>query len=158
MCDGARTEITVASAADLDDVRELWREYWESQHLPPDFQGFTDERNALPGVYAPPAGRLLIARIGGSAVGTGAFRPLTARACEAKRMFVRPQYRGRGAATALLERLVKEARACGYSEMYADTLPPMTDALCLYNRYGFVEVASYSDQPTPNAIFLRLSL
>jgi GNAT superfamily N-acetyltransferase len=147
-----------AAEAGLELVRELWSEYWESQALAPDFQGFAEERRTLPGLYAPPHGRLLLATVDGVPAGTGAFRPLRDHACEAKRLFVRPQFRGFGVAKALLATLIEEARAAGHREMFGDTLGSMQSALRLYEQVGFQQVGPYSPYPTPEAIYLRLLL
>jgi GNAT superfamily N-acetyltransferase len=147
-----------ASARDIVDVQELFREYWVSLGLPLDFQDFAEELHALPGKYAPPAGRLLLGRIDGQPAGTAAFRPLREDACEAKRLYVCPAYRRRGIAGSLLAKLTEEARRCGYRNLYGDTLETMAPALDLYRRMGFVEVGPYSDNPTPGAIYLCLSL
>ncbi len=106
----------------------------------------------------PPAGRLFLVRLAGKPAATAAFRPLGGDACEAKRLFVLPEYRRRGIAAALTARLVQEARLCGYRTLYGDTLLAMAQALDLYRAMGFVEVGRYSDDPTPDAIYLRLSL
>ena len=90
-------EITVAAEPkQIEFVRELWRQYWQSLGLPSDFQGFQEECAALPGKYSSPAGRLLLAFYEGSPAGTGAFRPVTSQSCEAKRLYISPQYRGLG--------------------------------------------------------------
>jgi carbonic anhydrase len=142
----------------VDAVRELWTAYWESLGLPSEFQGFDEELRGLPGKYGPPAGRLFLVRIDGRPAATAAFRPLGYDACEAKRLYVRPAYRKRGIAVALLAKLIEEARNFGYRSLYADTLPTMSSALDLYRKVGFVEVGPYSERPTPNAIYLRLDL
>ena len=142
----------------LDAVRELWTAYWHSIGLPLEFQGFAQELRTLPGKYGPPAGRLFLVRLEGNPAATAAFRPFGGDACEAKRLFVLPEYRRRGIAAALLAKLVQEARLCGYRTLYGDTLPAMAQALDLYRAMGFVEVGRYSDDPTPDAIYLRLSL
>jgi putative acetyltransferase len=146
------------SARDVAAVQELWSEYWRSLGLSLDFQDFAEELRALPGRYAPPAGRLLLVRIDGQPAGTAAFRPLGQDACEAKRLYVRPAYRRRGIAGSLLAKLTAEARRSGYRSLYGDTLATMASALDLYRSIGFVEVGPYSDNPTPGAIYLRMSL
>jgi GNAT superfamily N-acetyltransferase len=147
-------EITVAAGQQIAVVQGLWREYWSSIGLPPDLQGFVEEVTALPGVYGLPGGRLLLAMIEGEPAGTAAFRPLDARRCEAKRLYVRTPYRGQGIGQVLLDRLVEEARTEGYSGIYCDTLKSMTAALQMYKKSGFSEVAPYSVTPTPEAIYL----
>lgn len=151
-------EIIPASGDEIEAIGDLWREYWDSAGLPPDFQNFAEELRTLPGVYAPPQGRLLLALVRGAAAGTAALRPLSKHSCEAKRLYVRPQYRGKGTGKSLLCRLVKEARVAGYHEMYGDTLKSMTSALQMYREIGFSEVSPYSRNPTPGAIFLKLHL
>ncbi len=154
----SEVNIIPASGEEMDAIRNLWREYWDSLGLPPEFQNFAEEFRELPGKYAPPEGRLLLALIDGKPAGTAALRPVSTCSCEAKRLYVRPQYRGKGIGRSLLLRLVEEARAAGYREMYGDTLKSMTSALQMYSQIGFCEVAPYSSNPTPDAIFLRLSL
>jgi putative acetyltransferase len=147
-----------ASLAEIDAVKELWSEYWQSLGLPLDFQGFAEELRTLPGKYAPPTGCLLLGQIDGQTAATGAFRQLSPDSCEAKRLYVRPAYRRLGLAGALLRRLIEEARLRGYSNLYADTLPSMTSALNLYRGMGFAEVGPYSDDPTQGAVYLHLGL
>jgi GNAT superfamily N-acetyltransferase len=87
-----------------------------------------------------------------------AFRQLGEDACEAKRLFVHPPYRRRGIARSLPAALVKEARRSGYRSLFGDTLPRMVSAMDLYRESGVVETGPYSESPTPDAIYLRLSL
>ncbi len=150
--------MTIVRGEEIETVRILWREYWDSLGLPRDFQHFSEELRTLPGAYAPPPGRLLLALVDGRAAGTAAFRRLNEQSCEAKRLYVRPEYRGQGIARSLLQKLVSEARAQGYLDMYGDTLNSMKSALQLYAGIGFSEVAAYSANPTPEAIYLRLRL
>jgi GNAT superfamily N-acetyltransferase len=147
-----------ARASDIEAVQELWTEYWKSLHFSPCFQNFDEELRTLPGKYAPPAGRLLLARMDGEPAATAAFRPLRKDACEVKRLYVRPGYRRRGLAGSMLAKLTDEARLSGYRELYGDTLASMASALDFYRSRGFVEVGLYSDDPTPGAIYLRLTL
>jgi putative acetyltransferase len=151
-------EITVAAGQQIAVVQDLWREYWSSIGLPPDLQGFAEEVAALPGVYGPPGGRLLLATIEGEPAGTAALRPLDARRCEAKRLYVRPRYRGQGVGRVLLDRLISEALTERYGAIYCDTLKSMTAALQMYKENGFSEVEPYSATPTPDAIYLGRGL
>ena len=139
-------------------VRELFEEYWQSFGFTPCFQNFGDELTRLPGDYAPPNGRLAVAFVDGEAAGCVALRPWDAARCEAKRLYVRPAFRGRGIGRALVEWVVAEARAAGYREMLGDTMPVMERALAMYEAFGFERTAPHAAEPTPGAIYLRLKL
>jgi putative acetyltransferase len=91
-------------------------------------------------------------------VGTIGVRPFSEIACEAKRLYVRPQYRGRSLGRALFNRAIQQVRLQGYTALYGDTLPNMVEARKLYANLGFQEVGPYSDHPTPGAVYLKLSL
>lgn len=155
---GTGVTIRVASPEEIAIVRELWSEYWQSFGLLPDFQNFSTELAELPGKYASPDGRLLLARFDGLPAATGGFRRLDADSCEAKRVYVRNRFRGHGLGRSLLQTLITEARSAGYRTMYCDTLPVMAAALQMYRQAGFAEVDPYTSDPTPGAIFLKAVL
>jgi putative acetyltransferase len=146
------------SPGDLAAVRQLWGEYWESFGLPMDFQGFGDELRGLPGVYGAEGGALLLGFESGEPAGTIAMRRLDATSGEAKRLYLRPKFRGHGLGRRLLEAVIDRATAVPYGCLYADTLPSMIEALSLYRRGGFEQVEAYSSTPTPGAIYLKLKL
>lgn len=150
----ATPEIFAALPQHIPLVQSLWREYWDATGLPPDFQDFAQEVRTLPGRYAPPGGRLLLATIQGEP----ALRPLAGAGCEAKRLYVRSEFRGRGVGEALVRRILEEARTAGYQEIFGDSLPSMDAALRIYQRLGFCETGPYSPNPTPGAVFLRRDL
>jgi len=151
--------IFLAESADhLEHVRGLFREYWDSFGFTPCFQGFGDEVARLPGNYAPPGGRLALLLVDDAVAGCVALRQIDADRCEAKRLYVRPEFRGRGLGLALLEWVIAEARAAGYRQLVGDTMPVMQQALKMYDRIGFERTAPYSADATPGAIYLRLKL
>jgi GNAT superfamily N-acetyltransferase len=139
-------------------VRQLFEEYWQSFGFTPCFQNFAAEVAGLPGYYAPPAGRLALALGGGEPAGCVALRPLDPLRAEAKRLYVRPQFRGTGAGLALLRWVIGEARTAGYREVLGDTMPVMQRALAMYERLGFAQTGPYAPNATPGAIYLRLAL
>jgi putative acetyltransferase len=147
--------VSVAGAEHLAMVRQLFEEYWQSFGFTPCFQNFAAEVAGLPGYYAAPAGRLALALDGSEPVGCVALRPLDHSRAEAKRLYVRPQFRGRGAGLALLQWAIGEARAAGYREMLSDSMPVMQRALAMYERLGFEQTGPYSPDATPGAIYLR---
>jgi putative acetyltransferase len=152
------TIVEAVNPGHMDQVRILFQEYWDSFGFTPCFQNFGEELAGLPGEYAPPRGRLALLLIGGAPAGCVALRPFDADRCEAKRLYVRPQFRGSGAGRVLLDWVIAEARRAGYRELVGDTMPAMTRALEMYDRLGFERTAPYSAHPTPGAIFLRLKL
>jgi ribosomal protein S18 acetylase RimI-like enzyme len=144
---------------DLDAVRELFRAYhaWLGEDLC--FQSFDAELAALPGAYAPPAGRLLVAEHAGEVVGVIALRALEPGVCEMKRLFVSPTAHGLGLGRVLAERLIAEARAAGYRAMRLDTIPhKMPAAVTLYERLGFREIPPYYHNPIAGTRYLELTL
>ena len=148
-----------ANAADLDGVRALFREYAKWLGVDLCFQSFEDELATLPGKYAPPKGRLLIAEVDGRLAGVVGLRPLAEDLCEMKRLYVPQWAKGRGLGSELVERVVAEARAAGYRAMRLDTLPStMLQANHLYDRLGFREIPPYYDNPVPHVRYLELLL
>lgn len=143
---------------DLEIVRGLFEEYADALGVDLGFQGFAAELAALPGKYAPPAGRLLLAWAGSGAVGCVALRPLDAGTCEMKRLYVRPEARGGQVGRKLAERICAEAREAGYSRICLDTLASMGAAQALYGALGFRAIEPYVFNPLPGTKFLALEL
>jgi ribosomal protein S18 acetylase RimI-like enzyme len=142
----------------LADARSLLRAYAESLPFDLGFQGFAEELAALPGDYAPPRGRLLVARVGGASVGCVALRPLDGTTAELKRLYVRPEGRGTGAGRALAAAALDAARAAGYARVRLDTTPGMETAQALYRSLGFVEIPPYRENPVAGTRYLELEL
>jgi GNAT superfamily N-acetyltransferase len=147
---------------DLQTVRQLFLEYQAGLGIDLCFQGFEAELAELPGAYAPPAGTLLLACIDGEPAGCCAMRPLYntdhLNACEMKRLFVRPAFRGFGLGRLLVERVMSDGQLAGYTTMLLDTLSDMETARALYQEVGFVEVAPYYHNPIAGAHYLKVDL
>ena len=148
------------SEADVDAARDLFREYQRWLDLDLGFQGFAEELANLPGAYAPPKGRLLLASQGedGHVLGCVALRPWGDRDGEMKRLYVRPQAHGQGLGRRLAEAVIAEAKAIGYRRLLLDTLPSMSSAQRLYETLGFVDIPPYRENPVPGTRFLALEL
>lgn len=150
------TQIAQAETAEqIAAVRELFEEYAAWLRVDLCFQGFMAELAGLPGAYAPPRGRLLLATVANAAVGCVALRPIDAAVCELKRLYVRPAYQGRGLGRALLKRVISDARSIGYTSIRLDTLPPMQRAIQLYESLGFARRSAYYETPLPDTVFLE---
>jgi GNAT superfamily N-acetyltransferase len=147
------------TAEQIEQARHLFREYQSWLQIDLCFQNFERELTQLPGDYAQPAGRLLLAYEESQLAGCVALRKIDERICEMKRLFLRAEFRGHGLGRRLIETVIREAKQIGYERMRLDTLPPkMNDAIDLYRSYGFKEIASYYDNPVPGAIFMELDL
>ena len=146
-------------AADLELARTLFREYAGTLGFPLDFQDFERELAELPGEYAEPGGTIVLARVGGAIAGCVALRPLAAAgACEMKRMYVRPEFQGRGLGRRLGERILADARARGYRVMRLDTIDTMRPAIALYEDLGFRRIPPYRYNPIAGALYFEAEL
>jgi ribosomal protein S18 acetylase RimI-like enzyme len=144
--------------ADLDAIRELFLEYAGSLGVDLGYQDFGQEVAALPGDYAAPRGTLLLVRDGAYPVACVGVRPLADTTCEIKRLYVRPQGRGKGLGRALAEAAIAFAQGAGYHTMRLDTLPGMTAAQALYRELGFREIGPYRFSPVEGNVFMELDL
>lgn len=150
--------IQAQTADEMETVRTLFREYQQFLGVDLCFQGFEEELARLPGCYTPPRGRLLLAQEGEQAAGCVALRPLDDGACEMKRLFVRPDYRGQGLGRLLAAQMVSEATALGYVVMRLDTLETLKSAMQLYTSMGFQRRAAYYVNPLPGVVYWERAL
>jgi len=147
------------SPAQIAQARELFLEYAQSLGFSLCFQNFDKELAELPGDYAPPEGRLLLAEYQGQLAACVALHKLEPRICEMKRLYLRPQFRGKGLGRALAERIIAEARHIGYQRMRLDTVQPvMKDAVAMYRKLGFTEIVPYRPNPIAGAMYMELEL
>jgi GNAT superfamily N-acetyltransferase len=143
---------------DIEAARTLFHEYQAGLGISLCFQNFDQELKNLPGDYAPPDGRLLLATDDDQIAGCIAMRKAGPGICEMKRLFVRPTYRGTGLGRVLVNAIIDEARKLGYTHMRLDTLPGRMDkAIALYRSIGFVEIGPYYES-VEGAKFMELDL
>jgi ribosomal protein S18 acetylase RimI-like enzyme len=147
------------SAIQIAQARELFLEYAQSLGFSLCFQSFDAELAGLPGDYARPDGRLLLAQYEGQVAGCVALHKLEPGTCEMKRLYLRPQFRGKGLGRALADQIIAEARQIGYQRIRLDTVEPvMKDAVAMYRKIGFQEVAPYRLNPIAGALYMELQL
>jgi putative acetyltransferase len=150
--------VEAQTSADITKVRELFLEYQRALGVDLCFQAFDQELASLPGRYARPTGRLLLAVDGESILGVVGLRALDGADCEMKRLYVRPAGRGLGIGRLLTTTLINEARLAGYQRMLLDTLPGMTEAQRIYRSMGFTEIAPYCDNPIAGTLYMAFDL
>ena len=152
------TIVRAETPEQIATARELIMEYANSLEFNLCFQGFEEEMRTLPGKYAPPAGRLLLALWQGRPAGVIALRPLddAEGLCEMKRLYVRPELRGHAIGRTLAERVIADAAAIGYTRMRLDTIPgKMDQAIAMYRLLGFSETVPYYNTPVGETLFME---
>lgn len=151
--------IQAQSQEEIRSARALFEEYASWVEISLCFQNFDKEIAELPGAYAPPGGRLFLAIDGDDVMGCVALRKIEDGVGEMKRLYVRPEFRGRGLGRTLTEKLIAEAKQIGYSRLRLDTLPgKMDQAITMYRSFGFREIAPYYANPVADATFMELTL
>jgi GNAT superfamily N-acetyltransferase len=143
----------------IELARTLFQEYGASLGFSLCFQNFDKELAGLPGDYAPPRGGLLIAYLDSQPAGCVALHEFGDGISEMKRLYVRPAFRGKRVGLALANAAIAAARDIGYQRMRLDTVPSeMADAVKMYRRLGFKEIAPYRTNPQPGTLYMELDL
>jgi ribosomal protein S18 acetylase RimI-like enzyme len=146
------------SAEHYESIRTLFLQYADSLGFDLDFQHFDHELATLPGDYAPPGGCLMLAEDDGNRAGCVALRCLEGDICEMKRLYVIPDFRGRGVGKILAQAVINEARAKGYTKMRLDTIESMHAARALYTVLGFYPIEAYRYNPIDGASYMEFKL
>jgi ribosomal protein S18 acetylase RimI-like enzyme len=149
------------SDAEIAAVRALIREFTAyaftllaPEHQELAFAHLEAELERLPGIYVPPAGRLLLATVGGDPAGTVTWIEKNETTCELKRQYVRPVYRGRGLGWKLVQAVVDDTRAMGYERVVLVSHVSMERANAVYEAFGFRRVDAPSTFPMAYAPYI----
>lgn len=142
----------------LEEVKELFLEYFKSLNIDLSFQNVEEELKDLPGKYGPPGGMLILALVDGKAAGCIALRKISQSICEMKRLYVSDAYRGLGLGKQLITIIMEEAINLDYKYIRLDTLPTMKAAQALYKSFGFYDIEPYIFNPIEGTRFLELEL
>lgn len=142
----------------IETARGLFLEYARSLDFSLCFQDFDKELASLPGDYCPPAGKLILAYQYGRLAGCIAMRKFDRITCEMKRLYVKPEFRGKGIGKILAQEIIDDAKQAGYTKMFLDTVPSMKEAISLYHSLGFIEIEPYRPNPIAGAKYMSLVL
>lgn len=160
------SDIEITAAYDRpEEVGVLFSEYTDmliendssfQQYL--GLQNYDEEIKHLEVKYGMPDGRLYVVYCDGKLAGCIGLRKIDDQNCEMKRLYVRPQFRGKKIGNLLIEKIIADAKAIGYSYMLLDTLPFLQSAIHMYKKCGFYEIESYNDSPMDTSIYMKLDL
>ena len=148
-----------------DEIKSLFTEYTEylvendiefKKYL--EIQKYDNEIENPEDKYGMPWGRLYIAFYENQVAGCIALRKLNETECEMKRLYVKPEFRNKGIAKMLVEKVISDSKEIGYSSMLLDTLPFLQTAIKMYKKIGFYEIGCYNDSPLDNTIYMKLDL
>ncbi len=154
-------EIIIYSPVTFEDyeaVKKVFIEYQEFLNVDLCFQNFDKELNNLAAIYQAPKGVIFLAKIRNEVVGCVALKPIEINNCEMKRLYVKPEYRGKNIGKQFIEKLLKFAKEQKYDKMKLDTLTTLTEALKLYKNYSFTETKPYVYNPLSNVLYFEKDL
>lgn len=150
--------VEAKNSSDFCEAKELFREYIESLKEFLGSQDFEGELSNIEERYLPPKGLLILVKENGAAFGCIGLKKLSSTDCEMKRLYVKPEYRAKGAGKKLVELIIEKAKDSGYKAMFLDTLPQLKSAVRLYESLGFIERNPYYKSPIANPVFMELKL
>ena len=130
---------------------KTFEEYLKKQH-------FDQEVLHLEEKYGRPYGRLYVAFYGGKLAGCIGLKMIDSKTCEMKRLYVRPEFRGKHIGNILARKILDDAKEIGYKYIVLDTFPFLTSAIKMYKNMGFYEIEQYNESPMKDAVYLKFDL
>ena len=98
---------------------------------------------------SPDDGALFILEDAGKVIGMGALYRYNEKVGEIKRMYIKPEYRGKGFGKKLLNMLVDAGKEIDYSALRLDTGGFMDTAQHVYTSVGFKKIPEYTESEVP---------
>ncbi|MBR0373282.1 MAG: GNAT family N-acetyltransferase [Mogibacterium sp.] len=123
-----------------------------------DQQNYDEEIAHLEEKYGLPKGRIYLVYVNDALAGCVGMKPLDDENAELKRLYVRPEFRGRNLGETLVRHIMDDARTEGYRRLRLDTMPGLRTAVKLYRRMGFREIGAYYDCLVPGTVFMEIDL
>jgi GNAT superfamily N-acetyltransferase len=121
-------------------------------------QNYDEELKHLESKYGLPFGRLYLAYYDNQLAGCIGLKRIDEKNCEMKRLFVKPEFRGKQIGNKLVRAIIEDAKAIKYEHMLLDTLPFLKSAIRMYKEMGFYEIDSYNNSPMGTSIYMKLDL
>lgn len=155
----------IEAYAHKDNVNSLFQEYTDmliacdndfKEYL--NKQNYDNELEHLESKYGHPYGRLYLALCDNELAGCIGLRKLDNDNCEMKRLYVKPEFRGKKIGNILVTKIIEDAKIIGYKHILLDTFPFLETAIKLYKSLGFYEIESYNNSPMDNLIYLKFDL
>ncbi|WP_435355440.1 GNAT family N-acetyltransferase [Emticicia sp. SJ17W-69] len=150
--------LKIATKEDLEEIKNLFREYAKFLEISLDFQDFESELAKLPAKYAEPEGAIFLAKIDSQPAACVALWKLEEGICEMKRLYVKPEFQGLGLGKKMTQTIIEEAKGKGYKIMKLDTLKRLQSANYLYASLGFRETQPYNYNPESDVAYFEKEL
>lgn len=151
--------VEVKTSQDFDNLRVLFKEYFSAQKDSLGCQDFEGELDSLEKLYNnDDTSFILVKDLDHRLVACGGIKKLDDDSCELKRVYVRPEYRGRGIARELTNIAINKAKKNNFAKIVLDTSHNLKSALNLYYSLGFEHIEPYYESPCHNPLYLALEL
>jgi len=130
--------IRSATNADREDIQKLVFSVLAEYDLPPDLNGTDRDLTDIEANYMARGGLFeVLEDDAGNVIGTIGLYPLDDETIEHRKMYFKPEIRGRGLGKKILARTIENARNLGYMRVYLETAYVLEQAVHLYEKFGF---------------------